>query len=621
MSATDGEFVLAGGFEAATRDQWMDLVSAVLAKGAAATSPEAVAKLFDKRLLTRTLDGLTIQPLYTAADLPEGGAPPVGLVRHGGEPWDIRVRVDGQGDGSAAVEELEGGATSVWVDLAGADDVTVDTLDRALTGVYLDMVAAILDSGADGERAAEALIALWERRGIAPDAARAGFGLDPLGAYLRRGGKTSFADDLDTATRLARRCAEGYPQVRAVTVDSTLFHEAGATAVTELGCSLATGVAYLRALTEGGLSVDAACGQLEFRLSATSDQFTTIALLRAARRCWARVAEVAGASADAARQRQHAVTSQAMTARYDPWNNLLRTTIAAFAAGVGGADAITVAPHDVLLEPGGSPLGRRLARNVSHVLADESSLARVADPAAGSWYVERLTADLAEAAWRWFTEIEEAGGMAAAAESERVQERVERERAARAERVAHRRDGITGVSEFPNVDEEAPVPLDLAEDALDDDKFRPLSPHRYAEGFEAQRARADRHARERGERPTVFLATLGPLPVHSARAGFATNLFGTAGIRSVTGEPGEFSASGASIACLCSSDSLYAEAGASAAAQLKAAGARRVYLAGRPGDEQARAKLTEAGVDEFVFAGGDAVDVVRRALDVLEVPS
>jgi methylmalonyl-CoA mutase len=255
------------------------------------------------------------------------------------------------------------------------------------------------------------------------------------------------------------------------------------------------------------------------------------------------------------------------------------------------------------------------------VLADESSLARVADPAAGSWYVERLTADLAEAAWSWFTEIEEAGGMAAAVESERVQERVERERATRAERVAHRRDGITGVSEFPNVDEEAPAPLDLAEDALDDGKFRPLAPHRYAEAFEVQRARADRQAREQGGRPTVFLATLGPLAVHSARTGFAANLFGTAGIRSVTGEPGEFGASGASIACLCSSDSLYVEAGESAAAQLKAAGARRVYLAGRPGDEQARAKLTAAGVDEFVFAGGDAVDVVRRALDVLEVPS
>lgn len=619
MTSSEGDLVLAGEFEAATRDQWMALVAAVLAKGAADTSPEAVAKLFDKRLVSRTVDGLAIQPLYTADDVADGGTP-VGVPRAGGEPWDIRVRVDGEGDGSAAVEELEGGANSVWVGLLGAGDITVDSLDRALAGVHLDFAAAVLDAGADGERAAEALMALWERRGVESAAATGGFGLDPLGVYVRDGGVTPLAPGLEAAAALARRCADRYPGVRALTVDSTPYHEAGGSAASELGCSLATGVAYLRALTEAGLTVEAACAQLEFRLAATADQFTTIAALRAARRCWARVAQVAGASAEAARQRQHAVTSQAMVTRYDAWNNLLRTTIAGFAAGLGGADSVTVVPHDTLLVPGGSPRGRRLARHVSHILVEESNVARVADPAAGSWYVERFTSDLAAAAWDWFTEIERAGGMAAAVEADLVQDRLDRERAERNKRVAHRRDAITGVSEFPNVDEPIPAtPAATGALTAAGGKFRPVAPHRYSEPFEEQRGRADRLTQERGERPAVFLATLGPLAVHSARAGFAANLFGTAGIRAVSGPPEEFAASGAAIACLCSSDAVYADGGEAAAAQLKAAGARRVYLAGRPTDERAQAALTAAGVDEFVNASGDAVDVVRRALDVLEV--
>jgi methylmalonyl-CoA mutase len=212
---------------------------------------------------------------------------------------------------------------------------------------------------------------------------------------------------------LTRRAPAGW---RTVVVDGTVFADAGASAVEELGCAVAAGVAYLRALTSQGLGVDEAFGQLEFRLSATADQFTTIAALRAARRLWDRVGESSGVAPEARGMRQHAVTSSVMTTRHDPWVNMLRTTVACFAAGVGGAEVVTVQPFDAALGLP-DPFARRIARNTQSLLVEEGSLARVVDPAGGSWYVESLTEDLAQAAWAWFTEIERAGGLVAAQSS------------------------------------------------------------------------------------------------------------------------------------------------------------------------------------------------------------
>ncbi|NEA13363.1 methylmalonyl-CoA mutase, partial [Streptomyces sp. SID10692] len=259
--------------------------------------------------------------------------------------------------------------------------------------------------------------------------------------------------DLAPAVRWAQRCDAEYPELRAVAVDALPYHEAGGSAGEELGLSLATGVAYLRALTGAGMSVEAACGQLEFRYAATADQFLTIAKLRAARRLWARVAEASGAPAAGA-QRQHAVTSPVMMTRRDPWVNMLRTTLATLGAGVGGAESVTVLPFDHAL---GLPdaFARRIARNTSTILIEESHLARVVDPAGGSWYVERLTDELAAAAWAFFQETERAGGLPAALRSGMVAERLAATWAARSAKLARRKEPITGVSEFPMPGERA----------------------------------------------------------------------------------------------------------------------------------------------------------------------
>ncbi|MGW2119461.1 methylmalonyl-CoA mutase family protein, partial [Streptomyces zhihengii] len=407
--------------------------------------------------------------------------------------------------------------------------------------------------------------------------------------------------------------------LRAVVVDALPYHEAGGSAAQELGCSLATGVAWLRELTAAGLDAEAAAGQLEFRYAASADQFLTIAKLRAARRLWSRVAEVSGVTGGAAAQVQHAVTSSVMMTRRDPWVNMLRTTVASMAAGVGGADSVTVLPFDHAL---GLPdaFARRIARNTSTILMEESHLGRVVDPAGGSWYVERLTEELAQAAWAWFQEIEGAGGQAAALRGGLVADRIGATWQARSRKLATRREPVTGVSEFPLL-AEAPVVRDAA-------PARPgggLPVVRRDEAFEALRSRSDAHLAATGSRPKVFVAALGPAAAHTARAGFAANLFQAGGIEPVhdpvtvdaSSAAAAFAASGARVACVCSSDALYAEQAAPVAEALKAAGAERVFLAGRPGD--LRETYEKAGVDEFVVAGGDAVAVLGSVLDRIGV--
>lgn len=489
--------------------------------------------------------------------------------------------------------DLENGVTSLWL-VAGEGGIPVSSLDRVLDGVLLDLAPVVLDAGDQVGPAARELLRLFAERGVAKDAARGNLGADPLGHEARTGRPVAFA----AAAELARLCAKEYPQLRALTVDALPYHEAGGSAAQELGASLATGVGYLRELTEAGLSVEQACGQLEFRYAATADQFLTIAKLRAARRLWARVAEVSGAPGAGA-QIQHVVTSPVMMSRRDPWVNMLRTTIATLAAGAGGADSVTVLSFDHAL---GLPdaFARRIARNTSTILIEESHLSRVVDPAGGSWYVERLTDELAHAGWEFFQGIERGGGQAAVLRSGRLAEDLADTWRARSGRLATRREPVTGVSEFPFLAEKP-----VLRESAPEPRSGGLPRVRRDEAYEALRARSDAHLAATGSRPRIYLAALGPAAAHTARLTFAANLFQAGGVEPVT--EGPFEDSGATEVCLCSSDALYEEQAESEAARLRAAGASHVFLAGRPGQYP--------GVDAYVFAGCDAVAVLSATLD------
>ncbi|MFE8944899.1 methylmalonyl-CoA mutase family protein [Streptomyces sp. NPDC007856] len=593
----DDGLSLAAEFPDATHEQWQRLVEGVLRKSGKEVSGAAA----EDALSTTLEDGLRTRPLYTARDAaPDPGLPGFAPYVRGSRPegntaggWDVRQRHTALADG-AVLADLENGGTSLWLVL-GEGGIPVDGLGRALEGVYLDLAPVVLDAGRDTVRAAEALLRLSADKGVAAEAVRGNLGGDPLGYEARTGTALDFAP----YAALAARCAGQYPGLRALTVDALPYHEAGGSAAQELGASLATGVAYLRELTEAGLSVEQAAGQLEFRYAATADQFLTIAKLRAARRLWARVAEVCGAPGA---QVQHVVTSPVMMARRDPWVNMLRTTVATLAAGVGGADSVTVLPFDHAL---GLPdaFARRIARNTSTILIEESHLARVIDPAGGSWYVEQLTDQLAQAAWEFFRTIERDGGQAAVLRSGRLRTDLATTWAERSKKLAKRREPITGVSEFPLLAEK-PVEREPAPEPPSGG----LSRVRRDEAYEELRARSDAHLAATGARPRIFLATLGSAAAYTARATFAANLFQAGGIEPVT--EGAFEDSGATEAVLCSSDALYAEQAEQAAESLRAAGARHVFLAGRG---------EYAGIDSYVFAGCDAIDVLSATLDRMGV--
>ena len=369
------------------------------------------------------------------------------------------------------------------------------------------------------------------------------------------------------------------------------------------------------------MALETARGMIGFRVSADADEILGLAKLRALRRLWARVEEACGLTP--APIHIHAETSLRVMTRRDPWVNILRATVACFSAGLGGADAVSVLPFTQAL---GLPddFARRIARNTQSVLLEEANLGRVSDPAAGAGAFETLTYALCEKAWALVQETERAGGFYGALASGALQNQIATTQQERARAIARRKDPITGTSEFPNV-AEAPVevlaPLPEAQPAPALPISLPaLSLHRDAEAFEALRDRADAEALQTGTRRSVFLANLGPVAAFTARSMFAKNVFEAGGVLAPGNEgfadeeslAEAFKTSGAALACICSSDPLYEEWGQKAARALVKAGARHIYLAGRPGAAEAAWK--EAGVSGFIFAGCDVIAVLDEAL-------
>ncbi|TXL62191.1 methylmalonyl-CoA mutase family protein [Aeromicrobium terrae] len=530
-------------------------------------------------LLTQeTLDGLSITPLGTpslVADLDDPGLPGEAPFTRGTtatrelEGWDVRgwfTDPDVDVTAQHVVTDLENGVNSLWITV-GDGAVPADALARILEPVFLDLAPVVLDALDDPLAAARALDAVIEDKAVQPHPDTS-YGADPT------------TPDGLAVVELAR--ARG---VRGVVVDATTVHDAGASEVQELAYSLATGARYLRALVEAGLSVEDAAAQIDVRYAATDEQLTTIAKLRAARLLWSRMLELSDVPAEQRGQRQHAVTSRPMMSAYDPYVNMLRTTIAAFSAGVGGAEAVTVLPFD---EPLGLPeaFSRRIARNQSSLLIHESHLGKVVDIAGGSYAVEKLTAELAQAAWTLFGDLEE--------DPDSLQARIEERVAAREQQIAVRQRPITGLTEFPNLQETRPERRPYG---------RAPVVHRYGASFEA--------LRDDPAKAPVFLATLGRVAQHTARATFAANLFAAGGIETVVAGATEGvddvvsayrDAGTPAVACLAGPDALYAEWGEDVVGALREAGAKHVIVAGK----------NDVGADDSAAMGVDALDFLRR---------
>lgn len=580
-------------------------------------------------LLGSTRDGIEIQPLYT------DGPPPPAAVRDADPAraergWDVRAwhcPADGA-DGEAVDglrqsidDDLVGGATSIELALG---DGSGGGLGAVLAGVDVGQTPVALAPHAD-VAAAEAFGALAARRG-SPLAAGSTFGLDPIGEWARRSGRVECGPAARWAAQTAASGSLG-GGVMAFCVDAVRYADAGATEAQALGWATATGVAYLRALVEAGASVDAAAGLVGFRLAATADQFVTIAGLRAARVMWERVVMASGGSAHAARQYQHAVTANHMYSRRDPWVNLLRGASAALAAGVAGADAVTVLPFDHASGPAGldEALGRRLARNTQLLLLEESHLARAADPAGGSFYVESLTEELASEGWRVLQAVEASGGIEAAIDRGALAAACEESWRSRVRALRTRSEPLTGVSEFPLLDEPT---LQVADDSNAGPGTVGLPIRRLAEPFEDLRNAADRHLALTGDRPAAWVAALGSASDHSVRTAWAQNLLaaggiearGAAGVNSPVAAAAEFAASGLTVAVITGTDDMYRLRGQATASALTEAGAAFLALVCDPGTPaELVSALRSAGVDEIWHDGIDAAAALKRLYRILGV--
>ncbi|MCW2788197.1 MAG: methylmalonyl-CoA mutase [Aeromicrobium sp.] len=576
-----------------TLDEWEKAAAAVLRKSRKLADDAPDTDVWS-RLGTTTLDGIAVTPLGTpslSAGLPDGGLPGQAPFTRGStatrelDGWDVRAWFtdpDPERTAKDVVTDLENGVNSLWLSL-GTGGVPIDALATVLEPVFVDLAAIVIDAPFEPVEAAQALADVIADKAVTA-APGTSLGADPIGATLRDRGVT----DLDVAVRVARIAQP--LGVRAVTVDATAVHDTGASDVQELAYSLAAGATYLRVLTEAGFTVEEAAGLIDFRYAATDEQFPTIAKLRAARRLWNRVVELSGVTSAAAGQLQHAVTSRPMMSRYDPYVNMLRTTVAAFSAGVGGAASVTVLPFD---EPLGlpEPFSRRIARNTSSLLISESHVAAVTDPAGGSHAVEKLTDDLARAAWELFGRIDATDDLDAALGL--VRSAVGETVSARALDIARRTRPLTGVSEFPNLHETLPErrPYD-----------RPLEVHRYGGEFEA--LRDDRAA------DPVFLASLGTVAGYTARATFAANLLAAGGVDTVVGGPSEGvedvlaaydEAGKPSVVVLVGNDAAYETWGADLVTALREAGATYVVLAGK----------AAVGADTTIAMGLDALAFLR----------
>ncbi len=686
-------------FPKQSRETWRNLAEQDL-KGAP----------FDKRLLTKLIEGITVQPLYFAdgdtqirAGLPGQsplirGGTPLGAARSGWEIIQEHRHPDPIVSNRALLQDLSGGATSVVVRLSprlldepdmngcgcggGAYVDSIEQMDALFRDVDLSRVPVSITGGPGFYSAAALLTALLEKRGVEPKDRKGSFNADPLGSFAAKGvGYRNANVLLEQAAELASLTAKEYPGITALQVSTAAYDNAGATAVQELAAAIATGVEYLRACDALGLPPEQSLSQIVFSLAVGCDQFLEISKFRAIRALWNRVQEVVGVAGTKRYIRVHARTSRRILTKRDPWVNLLRTTIGCFAAAVGGADKITVLPFDDGVGPS-DDFAQRIARNTQIVIADEVHLGRVIDAAGGSFYVETLTRELAEKAWTAFQSIEAAGGMLAVLRSGAFKREIDTTWEQRQKDLSRRKTPITGVSEYPNLREAALIrePASTVEleraineyreqraadtkiveataklsDLAGAERFSAASTallrgatrlqienalgrnpetidrfhlRRFSSGYEKLRDASDAVLSRSGKRPRIFLANMGPIAVHTARAAYAQNFFEAGGFEAITNDGFE-TAEAAAAACvkesctlaiICSSDAWYQTGAAGIAAALKSAGVKTLFLAGNPGTEAETYK--KAGIDQFIFVGCDVLTTLTELAEAQGVLS
>jgi methylmalonyl-CoA mutase len=580
---------------------------------------------YEKRLVWKTTEGLAVRPYYREEDLAglehmdvlPGQAPYVRGSKTGGNNWDVRQDIEEEDAAVAnlmARKAVEGGVQALGLNVAAID--SAQQFGTLLEGLDPEKTSLHFLNAKDHKSLLDWLIAQAGNK-----QAGGSLNADPLGDYLLFGKACgSPEDNMEKLADLLREAKAKLPNYRVITVNGQHYHNAGASIVQELAFTLAQANEYLACLTDKGFSADEAAAAMQLTLAAGSSYFLEIAKFRAIKMLWAKVVEAYGQK-QAPPVKLHAVTSDWNKTIYDPYVNLLRTTTEAMAASIGGVDSMSVKPFDsTWKKPDAFSL--RVARNQQIVLKHEAYFNKVADPAAGSYYVENLTASLARAAWELFVNTEQQGGFLSVADNGFITNALQETCQRRDIDIALRKQVFVGTNQYPNTGERM---LDKLKPIVRPEALGRLRPYRGAQAFEALRLAVENHEKKGFSTPKVFLLTYGNLAMRKARAGFSTNFFGVAGYQveewSGSKEPLDGAREAldkkADIVVLCSSDEEYPELAPTATMIKKQSPNTRVVVAGNP--KEHIELLDKAGVDYYIHMRTNVLEALRRFNEILEI--
>ena len=605
-------------FPPVSTQQWMDKVLADL-KGAD----------FDRRLVWKTNEGIPVKPFYRSEDLEKldflnsapGEFPFVRGNKKDNNEWYVRQNIwvnDLKEANQSARDTLMKGITSLAFVFEECREFTVADMDILLEGICLEAIEINFVSKCHSCQIAEAFTAYVGKSNYDLKNIAASVDYDPFGKYALQGRFRKGQDFvLEQAARMVKSTAE-LKKFRTLAVNGKNFSNAGSSVVQELAFSLAQGAEYLSALTEKGLPVDQVAKKIKFNLGVSANYFMEIAKLRAGRLLWAQLVKAYGPECESScKMVVHAETTSWNMTVYDPYVNMLRTQTEAMSAALGGADSITVLPFNAAYEKP-TVFSDRIARNQQLLLKEESSFDKIADPAAGSYYIEELTASIAEKAWELFLLVQDKGGFMAALKDGFIQDGIKAMAAKRDMSIATRRENLLGINQFPNFTEKIERELDpsvfsQANMAAEEAEIETIKPYRGAQAFEAIRYKTDVFARS-AKRPVAFMLTIGNLNMRKARAQFACNFFAVAGFTVIdnngfaTVEEGVAAAkqAGANIIVLCSSDDEYAEL---APAAVSAIGNQAIFVvAGAPACMD---DLKAKGIENFIHVKSNLLEELK----------
>lgn len=567
---------------------------------------------YEKKLVWHTIEGFKVRPYYRAENL-EGleyldtnpGEVPFTRGKHTADNvWEVRQDIfvaDPVEANRIALDAVERGATSLG--LCTKQIKTVDDLERLLKGIYINAVSINFLCSTDYLQLLKNYVELAHRQGVDTKELRGSCDFDMFRYALEHGRfHRGEEGDLQAAKELVEYAHAELPKFKVLTINGQMLHNSGSNIVQELGFSLAAANEMVSRLTDMGCKMEHVGRSLVLNVGVGSTYFMEIAKIRAARLLWSKIVEQYKPECECPYKLFiNATTSRWNQSVYDPYVNMLRSTTEAMSSAVAGADSISVLPFDTPYKQA-DDFGYRIARNQQLLLKEESYMDKIVDPAAGSYYIENLTDQIARGAWEHFLKVEQAGGMCRALRAGLVQDEVEATARQRDLEIATRKTTILGTNQYPNLLEKMADKVSPAAPAeATDNEVRPLHVYRGAENFEHLRLQTEKAS----HRPKVFLLTYGNLTMRKARSGFATNFFGVAGYEIIdnpgfaTPEEGAKAAleSGADIVVLCSSDDEYAELTEPVCRLLKGK-VKSLVLAGYP--KEMVETYRGYGIDEFI---------------------